>query len=524
MRYHNGKRLFSATDLMNYVGCTHSTWLDLHCPPEQVAESEIDPEAQLLFEKGIAHERRYLDSLTAEGLHITTIAEELLLDERFLQTIKAMERGDAVVYQAAITRDDLHGFVDFLRRIDQPSRFGSHGYEILDTKLGQTPKPKYLVQLCVYAYLLEFTQGRLPESVSLMLGNSKKPELFRVADFIHYINLARERFGVFVAKPPSSSRPEPNAHCNQCRWQKHCQTEWQVTDHLSNIANIQRAQVRKLNDAGIQTVQQLVEAAPLPNVRIGSVTLSRLHAQAELQKHKQKTSEDRVELITPLEPDRGFYRLPKPDQGDLFFDMEGEPHYPDGLEYLFGFCFLADGNPTFRSFWAHSRPEEKTAFEAVMEFLDGWTKHHPQAYIYHYNHYEPTALKRLADWHGVRDRRRDSPSHVSTANGHNCKTSYACFEFRAILDHMQDDIVDNVRIENLEFTRIKDDSFNAGRSCDECDNSAEFAYWITFGPGPELEPESGILCGACAAVSLLQETAIEHVTLEKHGGVVRARR
>jgi hypothetical protein len=46
-------------------------------------------------------------------------------------------------------------------------------------------------------------------------------------------------------------------------------------------------------------------------------------------------------------PGRGLARLPAPDPDDQFFDMEGDPLYPDGgLEYLFGI----EGPEGFRGF------------------------------------------------------------------------------------------------------------------------------------------------------------------------------
>jgi hypothetical protein len=33
-------------------------------------------------------------------------------------------------------------------------------------------------------------------------------------------------------------------------------------------------------------------------------------------------------------PGKGFARMPRPDSGDLFFDMEGDPLFAGGLEYL----------------------------------------------------------------------------------------------------------------------------------------------------------------------------------------------
>lgn len=59
-----------------------------------------------------------------------------------------------------------------------------------------------------------------------------------------------------------------------------------------------------------------------------------------MQHHKRQTGQDRYELIS-AEAGKGFARLPMPDPGDLFFDMEGDPLHPEGLEYLFGLHYLA---------------------------------------------------------------------------------------------------------------------------------------------------------------------------------------
>ena len=84
--------------------------------------------------------------------------------------------------------------------------------------------------------------------------------------------------------------------------------------------------------------------------------------------------------------------------------MEGNPFFEDrGLEYLFGSWYLEDGNPSFKALWAHSYDEEKKAFEEAVDFLVARKRAHPDLHIYHYNHYEVTALRRLMSYHGSRE-------------------------------------------------------------------------------------------------------------------------
>ena len=88
--------------------------------------------------------------------------------------------------------------------------------------------------------------------------------------------------------------------------------------------------------------------------------------------------------------------------------MEGDPYYPDGLEYLFGVYYAQGDGYTFLPFWGHDHTEEKEAFRAFMAFVAERLSRYPQAHIYHYNHYEPTALKRLACRYGVCEEQLDN--------------------------------------------------------------------------------------------------------------------
>src|SRR5204862_5606451 len=112
-------------------------------------------------------------------------------------------------------------------------------------------------------------------------------------------------------------------------------------------------------------------------------TLERLRAQAKLQSLKRRDGNLRSEVLTP-ETGRGFERLPQPNAGDLFFDMEGDPLIDGGLEYLFGFVYEENGRIVFKPFWGHTRAEEKAAFEAAMDFISARLRAYPQAHIYHY--------------------------------------------------------------------------------------------------------------------------------------------
>ena len=137
--------------------------------------------------------------------------------------------------------------------------------------------------------------------------------------------------------------------------------------------------------------------------------LQKLQHQASLQLKARNTGERYVDVL-PYESGtlRGFARLPKPDVGDLFFDMEGDPLADGGLEYLFGLYLFENDKPEFKTFWAHSRIEEKQAFEKFIDFVMQRLAKYPGAHIYHYASYEETALKKLMTLHGTRESEVDT--------------------------------------------------------------------------------------------------------------------
>src|SRR3546814_6000407 len=97
-----------------------------------------------------------------------------------------------------------------------------------------------------------------------------------------------------------------------------------------------RGHAEALRQADVPDLPAL--AALGPGTRVAGIqpeTLERLCHQARLQARQRETGE-RVYDLLQAEPGRGLARLPKPDSGDMFFDMEGDPLFEGGLEYLFG--------------------------------------------------------------------------------------------------------------------------------------------------------------------------------------------
>lgn len=407
MREEGGLRFYSATDLVNYLGCAHATFCDLRQLTQPVELPEDDEHAALLQEKGLEHEHAYLERLRKDGRSLAEIPSDGTLEARVNATRAAMQAGADVVYQGALAAAPWQGFSDFLLRVNGvPSSLGDFAYDVADTKLARAAKPKHIVQLCVYADLLGAIQGIEPPRMHVVLGDGTQVSI-QTSTVRHYYGVARGRFEVFVGAPPATSA-EPCGHCEFCRWKQTCEAEWEATEHLSLVANINRSQIDKLRASGVSKMGQLAaldNGVRIPNLQAD--TLVRLRSQARLQVVRRDTGKNRHELLPSL-PARGFARLPKPGAGDLFFDMEGDPFYELGLEYLFGFIHEDGGQERFTAYWAHNRGDEKKAFESAVDFITVRLAVHPDAHIYHYASYEESALKRLAMLHGTRETEVDN--------------------------------------------------------------------------------------------------------------------
>ena len=86
---------------------------------------------------------------------------------------------------------------------------------------------------------------------------------------------------------------------------------------------------------------------------------------------------DRFKVL-PLEPSRGFNKMPKANSHDLFFDIEGldkilnsEETEQDkqSLEYLFGVYDHNNKKEPYKYFWAHNQDEDKEKFIELLKFL-----------------------------------------------------------------------------------------------------------------------------------------------------------
>jgi uncharacterized protein len=418
-RHEDGTLVVSATDLVGFLECDHLVTLEeLRARGELERPYREDPELDLIRQRGYDHERRYIDRLEADGRTVTEMQlrdpgspADLAASEA--ETLAAMEAGADVIFQATLFDGRWRGHPDFLvRRDDRPSALGGWSYEVADTKLAKRVRAAAILQMCVYADLLERLQGIPPETVSVVTGDREAHE-HRLDDYAAYYRAAKRRFeervfGATQASPPPTY-PEPVEHCRVCSWWPSCMDRRRADDHLSLVAGAARTQRRKLTGAGVTTLAAL---ARLPEAeRIAGLEpriLDRLRRQAALQLEARETGRDCYELIPPNpdDPGKGLAALPPPSELDVFFDIEADPWaLDDGLEYLFGWAVRdpVTGEPAYHLLWAHDRAQEKAMLEAFVDLVLERRARDPGMHVYHYGGYESGALKRLMQRHATRE-------------------------------------------------------------------------------------------------------------------------
>lgn len=406
--------LLSGSDLVGHLNCRHLTELENAVAKGLLKKSvNRDPLLQILWERGLEHEKAYVEHLRSAGFEVVEIAGVGVEDQLVEATLKAMQSGVAIIVQGAFKRNGWVGRTDILRRVETPSALGAWSYEVIDTKLATETKGGTVLQLCLYSDMVGASQGLIPEYMHVVTPWSDfAPESYRVADYAAYYRCVKVGLERSVAEDTNHDiYPEPKGHCDICHWRGSCETRRRNDDHLCLVAGISKTQINELNEHGVRTTTEL-SAMPLPLAwkpdRGSAHSYARIREQARVQ-IQGRTSGTPIYEALPIMQGFGLTCLPAPSPGDIFFDLEGDPFVGQGgLEFLFGYVVINDeGKPEYTGNWVASREDEKHVFERFVDFVIERLERYPDLHIYHYAPYEPGALKRLMGRYATREEEID---------------------------------------------------------------------------------------------------------------------
>jgi uncharacterized protein len=422
---------------------------------------------------GGEHERRVLERYRGEfpgrvvELPETHSADAEALASAVGMTNEALRSDAEVIYQATFATDEFVGFADFLVRDD------SRRWLVQDTKLARRARVTALMQLAAYVDQLDRLGVPRADRVELLLGDGSVSE-HAVDDLLPVFRLRRDRLRALVADrrldegasgaPLAWGDPRGGLGVVACGRCATCDREVVDSRDLLLVAGIRPVQRERLRAGGVATIDDLAVAQNAPAgmnpdtfamlrtqarlqldspAGLGSLFPSPAHADAMVEPAEllagpalvpgaenlpgaqvmavpaapagaalagaalvERPPMPRYEVVAP----KAIGALPRPDEGDLFFDFEGDPLHTEppapgspavwGIDYLFGWIDLHE---TYSALWAHSFDEEKGALERFVDFVELRRLQHPGMHIYHYAPYEPSHLLAMAARHGTRE-------------------------------------------------------------------------------------------------------------------------
>jgi predicted RecB family nuclease len=264
-------------------------------------------------------------------------------------------------------------------------------------------KPGHVLQLCFYAEAMHALTGAPPRQMHIWLGSGSTQAL-TVEEFLPYWRRLRSQLGPLLGDDvaESATRPKPCESCEYCEFQDHCERQWRQEDSLAFVANSRQVERDALESAGVRTVVELSRRdEPVADLR--EEKLARLVRQATLQiaSREAPALSPAFEVIVPSEDPvygHGFELLPAPDEGDVFFDFEGDPFWSPQNELMFlAGLYYRDGAGewTFDERWAHDLHDQQEMMSSLVSFFARRREEFPGMHVYHYNHTERSTIERL---------------------------------------------------------------------------------------------------------------------------------
>ena len=391
-----GAVVYSASDLSVAATCEWALMRKLDAKLGRI-EVMVEPEDDMLARTamlGDVHEHRLLEHLRVSR-HVVEF-ERPSLGTRPLHSVteaaaaseRALNDGADVLFQPTFFDGRMIGFADFIMRMPNGR------YEVYDAKLARHAKITALLQVAAYSEQLQRLGIPIGDDVHLLLGDGST-STHRLRDILPVYRKRRIRLQHLIddrlADPEPTQWGDPRyAACGRC---SACAEQIELHRDVLLVAGMRLTQRAKLAGAGVTTIDELALARG-PVEGMTDTSLATLRAQAALQLRGPLN----FEVFNPT----ALTALPAPDDGDIFFDFEGDPLFQSGnvwgLDYLFG---LVEPDDTFRAFWAHSLAEEAVALTEFLEYVSTRRAQHPGMHIYHYASYERTHLLTIAARHGV---------------------------------------------------------------------------------------------------------------------------
>jgi len=411
MQIINNRLIFSPTDIVKFFESEFASYMDhfeKSVSNEMLKKQNIyrdppDSFQNVILKMGNAHEKNIISKFEKQ---ITKIEKDKHdINTCIKQTLSAMNSGVDKIYQGAVSKGGIFGYVDILEKTEGNSSLGDYHYTPCDIKISSHPTPVAVIQLCCYCDILEKIQKFLPENIKIITKDGTV-HVFETKKFYYFYQFLKKTFLDYHSAFNSESMPIPNKHEDHRGWNVFAEKRLQELDDISLTANIRQAQCDKLRKKEINTLTELSEYHGAPPGGIAGSTFRTLKDQAGLQIASKKQNKTVFKVLPHKEERKGLGLLPLPHPLDVFFDMEGYPFLEEGLEYLYGNAVNED--PKYICFWAEDKIKEALAFNKWISWVYKRWKQNSNMHIYHYGHYETSTIKRLMGRYGIGESKIDN--------------------------------------------------------------------------------------------------------------------
>jgi predicted RecB family nuclease len=394
----------TASKLYDYLECPHRVWRDIYGPKDEKI-LEANPFVEMLWKKGIQHEEKIVSNL-GKFLDLSDGS----LEDRFKETIEAMNSKTPLIYQGVLIYENMRGSPDLLRLmpngeyipIDIKSGMGSDGF-VDEEEVGKLKK-KYAVQLALYVdilrrlgfksdykgMILDIKENEIEYDLSNIISVRAKETFWHL-----YERIKREVSSLLDNK--TKNKPAISGKCKLCHWYNSCNKWAKENDDLTNIFYLGGSNRNRLNkDLDINTIDELLE-----------INIEKVFLQKEAEK---KAGNDeflynigkgglskalwRAKVLREIKKPVFSERIEFPKtKYELFFDIESDP--TQEFIYLHGVYERNVDKTEFKYFYTEELSDE----EEARAWADFWKYIHSlpkdDFTVYYYSPYEKTTYKAL---------------------------------------------------------------------------------------------------------------------------------
>jgi predicted RecB family nuclease len=355
--------------LESYVACHYKAYLKLKLAGD---ETRFAPDKPNLLLDG--NSRLALSSDSVGEVHLQPVKTEAPNSVEL--TSCYLRKGEPLILGGVFETARISLQIEGLQRVPGSSDIGDFHYLPLVFQSGAEVHKTLNVLLDVYGFILSSFQGRSPNKgiIRKSTGNSTTVQLSAAhKKGERIINALTE--ALWAEKPPILIL---NRHCEICEFRSRCHAQAVEEDNLSLLRGISEAEIMRLRNSGIFTINQLSYTFRPRRVKKRSNTPAHPHyfalqARALREKH----------IFIHGSPNLNAKEV------RVYMDFEGTKH--NRSYYLIGLLVDHAGETHQKSFWADGDDGEAQIFMEMLDYLKSYRDYS----VFHYGAYEVHALRRM---------------------------------------------------------------------------------------------------------------------------------